>query len=285
MHHEYKNHASQWEWALQSLPIQTPWVLALDADFVATPELLRRAMSDLARLDPGIGGIYVRHRYRFGWGDIRFGGTKRSWLRIVRHRRAKPDTGDLVDFRFVVDGKVAVWPEAVIEYNRNDDDISVWTAKQDKFALRLAVEEELRRRRLHGWAGTPRILGTTDERFAWLRDRWLHMPLFLRPCIYFLYRYVFALGFLDGRAGFLYHALQGFWLRLLVDWKTAELRQLSLDDDRLREFSQAMLKTSSGSVATTAAQLAPTPGSVSPAEVNATPDYPDYSSDGHKPLI
>ena len=158
----------------------------------------------------------------------------------------------------------------MIEYNRNDDDISVWTAKQDKFALRLAVEEELRRRRIHGWAGKPRFFGTTDERFAWLRDRWLHMPLFLRPCVYFLYRYVFALGFLDWRAGFLYHALQGFWLRLLVDWKTAELRQLGLDDDRLRAFSQAMLKTSSGSVAKTAETLTCAPARASPIEGNAT---------------
>ncbi len=161
---------------------------------------------------------------------------------------AQPDSGDLVDFRFVVDGRVATWPEAVVEYNRNDDDISVWIGKQDKFALRLAVEEELRRRHLHGWSGRPRLLGTTDERFAWLRDRWLWMPLFVRPVIYFLYRYVLALGFLDGRAGFLYAALQGFWLRLIVDWKTVELRKLELSDGELTAFSREMMTTRSGSV-------------------------------------
>lgn len=255
--HTYVNHASQWQWALSALPIKTPWVLALDADFIVTPELLSRLSDTLPTIGGDIAGIYVRHRYRFGWGEIRYGGTKQSWLRIIRHGRAEPDTGDLVDFRFVVDGKVVIWSEAVLEYNRNDDDISVWIGKQDKFALRLATEEELRRRRLHGWSGSPRLFGNTDERFAWLRDRWLWLPLFCRPFLYFVYRYILALGFLDGRAGFLYHALQGFWLRLLVDWKTVELRQLQLDDSQLVEFSRVMLRTRGGSVPQVAEMLKP----------------------------
>ena len=34
------NHADQWQWALDNLPIVTPWILALDADFVVTLKLL-----------------------------------------------------------------------------------------------------------------------------------------------------------------------------------------------------------------------------------------------------
>jgi glycosyltransferase involved in cell wall biosynthesis len=248
VHHPYSNHASQWEWALQNLTIETPWVLALDADFVVPPRLLELIQRELPRVSGEVAGIYVRHLYRFGSGLIRFGGTKRYWLRIVRRDRVRPDTGDLVDFRFVVKGNVTRWREPLIEYNRNDDDISVWTAKQDKFALRLAVEEELRRRGLHGWSGPAGLFGTTDERFAWLRDRWLGLPLFIRPVIYFLYRYILAGGFLDGRAGFLYHVLQGFWLRLLVDWKTLELRSLALNDAKLKAYARAMLETREGSI-------------------------------------
>jgi glycosyltransferase involved in cell wall biosynthesis len=247
VHHSYSNHASQWQWSLENLAIETPWVLVLDADFVVTPKLLERIQRELSRVPGEVAGIYVRHLYRFGGGLIRFGGTKHVRLLIVRRNRVRPDMGDLVDFRFVVEGNVMHWREPVIEYNRNDDDISVWTAKQDKFALRLAVEEELRRRGLHGWSGHARFFGNTDERFAWLRDRWLGLPLFIRPVIYFFYRYVLAGGFLDGRAGFLYHVLQGLWLRLLVDWKTLELRQLALDDAGLDAYARAMLQTREGS--------------------------------------
>ena len=94
----------------------------------------------------------------------------------------------------------------------------------------------------------PRLLGGTDERFAWLRDRWLSLPLFLRPALYFVYRYVLAGGFLDGRGGFLYHALQGFWLRLLVDWKIDQLRKLRLAPADLEALARLMLDTRSGSV-------------------------------------
>lgn len=258
VHHAYANHASQWQWALDNLPIETPWVLALDADFVVAPELLDRIGRELADVEKSVAGIYLRQSYQFGFGRIRFGGTKKAWLQLIRRGQAVPDDGDLVDFRFVVHGDVRTWPEGFVHYNRNDDDISVWIGKQDKFALRLAVEEELRRRRLHGWAGKPRLFGTTDERFAWLRDRWLWMPLFVRPVIYFLYRYVLALGFLDGRAGFLYHVLQGFWLRTIVDWKTIELRRRALTDEQLRAFSAAMLTVRTGSVGQVARAIAPT---------------------------
>jgi glycosyltransferase involved in cell wall biosynthesis len=246
--HAYANHADQWQWALDSLPIVTPWILALDADFVVTRELLDRISREIDTLGEDIGGVYVRHFYNFGRGMIRFGGTKKYWLRIIRRGCARADTSDFVDFRFHVDRHIVRWHEAIIEHNHKDDDISIWIAKQDKFSLRLAVEEELRRRGLHAWDRTPRLFGTIDEKFAWLRDRWLKLPLFVRPVLYFVYRYVIAAGFLDGRAGFLYHALQGFWLRLVVDWKIVQLRGMGLDDRALRNFSRVMFESHSGSV-------------------------------------
>lgn len=51
------------------------------------------------------------------------------------------------------------------------------------------------------------------------------LPTGLGPLLYFLYRYLFQLGFLDGRAGLIYHVLQGFWYRFLVDAKRVELEQ------------------------------------------------------------
>jgi glycosyltransferase involved in cell wall biosynthesis len=246
--HPYENHARQWQWALENLPLTTDWVLALDADFAVTPELKARMGSELGHLPAAVAGIYVRHLYVFGGSVIRFGGTKQYWLRVIRRGFAHPDLSDLVDFRFVVDGGVARWREAVVEYNRHDDDVSTWLRKQDKFSLRLAVEEELRRAGQHAWQIRPRLFGATDERFAWLRDRWLSLPLFLRPVLYFLYRYILAAGFLDGRGGFLYHALQGFWLRLLVDWKINQLRALRVTPTELESLGRMMFDTRSGSV-------------------------------------
>ena len=58
------------------------------------------------------------------------------------------------------------------------------------------------------------------------------LPLFLRPCLYFLYRYFFLLGILDGGTGFLFHFLQAFWFRLVVDVRLAELLRESPGEER-----------------------------------------------------
>ena len=49
------------------------------------------------------------------------------------------------------------------------------------------------------------------------------MPLFVRPFVYFGYRYILKLGFLDGPTGFLFHFLQAFWFRLIIDVKLLDL--------------------------------------------------------------
>ena len=56
------------------------------------------------------------------------------------------------------------------------------------------------------------------------RDGYARLPLFVRPVAYFLYRYVVRLGVLDGRAGLVFHTLQGFWFRFLVDALILERR-------------------------------------------------------------
>jgi len=163
----------------------------------------------------------------------------------------------LVDFRFNFSGRTEEWREPVIEYNRHDDDFSVWLQKQDKFSLRLAVETELRQRKLLGWEGRPNLGGNPDERMMWMRDVFLRFPLFARGFAYFLYRYVVRLGFLDGRAGFLYHFLQGWWLRTAIDWKIVHLRRLKLSDSELLSFRDAMLAVRSGSIETVLGSIRP----------------------------
>jgi hypothetical protein len=54
---------------------------------------------------------------------------------------------------------------------------------------------------------------------------YLRLPLFYRAFLYWFYRYFLRLGFLDGKEGLIYHFLQAFWYRFLVDAKLYELRK------------------------------------------------------------
>jgi hypothetical protein len=63
------------------------------------------------------------------------------------------------------------------------------------------------------------------------------LPFEVSATLFFLYRYVFQLGFLDGRKGLIYHVLQGFWYRFLVGAKLLELEQAvkrASSEDELR---------------------------------------------------
>jgi hypothetical protein len=46
----------------------------------------------------------------------------------------------------------------------------------------------------------------------------------MRALSYFIYRYVFRLGFLDGTTGFYFAFFQALWFRMLVDAKMYEQR-------------------------------------------------------------
>src|SRR3569833_2813862 len=52
--------------------------------------------------------------------------------------------------------------------------------------------------------------------------------------LYFIYRIFFQLGILDGRTGVIFHFLQAFWFRLVVDIKIDEiLKQKSNSDNTM----------------------------------------------------
>ena len=56
------------------------------------------------------------------------------------------------------------------------------------------------------------------------------LQLGFRSTLYFIYRYIFRLGFLDGWQGFIFHVMQGLWYRMLVDVKIMEVEKKSHGD-------------------------------------------------------
>lgn len=224
--HAFETHAKQWEWALGNLPLEAEWVLGLDADQSITPELADemarvmgedprgRSARDAASTAPV--GYEIKRRQIFRGRWIRRGGYYPIYLlKLFRRDAVRLDTGDLVDHHFHVDGPVGRLRHDLLEQNRNEDQIAFWIAKHNRYA-RLLAEEEWRCR--NGEQG--RLL-SSKKRF------WYRLPRYLRPLLYFVYRYVIRCGFLDGKQGFIFHFLQAYWFRLLVDINIDELRQAS----------------------------------------------------------
>ncbi len=109
------------------------------------------------------------------------------------------------------------------EHNLKEDSIQFYLQKHLRYAEAFAREEFERRRGGISWKTPPRLFGTPDERVLWMKSRYYRMPLYVRPFLYFFYRYFLLLGILDGRTGFVFHFLQAFWFRLIVDVRLEEL--------------------------------------------------------------
>jgi hypothetical protein len=227
MTHPFESHAKQWNWALHHLPFAYEWALCLDADHRVTPELKDEICELFEVGSEGVrrpvrlevaDGFYIKRRQIFRGRWIRHGGYyPKHLLKLVRHERAWSDEHELLDFRFYVKRETAALQHDLVEDNQKEFDISFWITKHNQFAQLQAREELLRQRDGIAWNIRPSLFGTPDQRTLWLKRIWYRLPLYVRPCLYFFYRYVLRLGFLDGKQGLLFHFLQGFWYRLLVD--------------------------------------------------------------------
>jgi len=225
--HSFETHARQWRWALANAGISTEWVLALDADQRLTPSLREEIDRTLTAAVPGSApaGFFIKRRQIFRGRWIRHGGYYPKYLlKLFRSAQVWVDEAELVDHHFRVKGDVARLEHDLIEENHNEADIAVWVAKHNRYAMLQALEE-FEAGRDGPRRGSARLFGSPDERVEWLKRVWAGLPLYVRPCLYFGYRYVVRLGFLDGAEGFVFHALQGFWYRLLVDIRLDELRR------------------------------------------------------------
>jgi hypothetical protein len=110
----------------------------------------------------------------------------------------------------------------IIEENKID--LTEWINRHNRWASDEAVEFLSENRGAGEVQG--KLFGSPIERKRWLKGRiFYHSPLFIRSFLYFIYRYFLRLGFLDGKEGLIFHFLQGFWFRFLVDAKIYEVKR------------------------------------------------------------
>lgn len=221
----FENHPKQWDFALKNFPITTPWTIGLDADQIVTPELLAMLKTFKNENYSQINGIYFNRKNYFKGTWIKYGGFYPKYLlKMFRTNVGYSDLNENMDHRFIVTGQTIIWKNGhIIEENLKENEISFWIAKHNRYSDLTAHEEVERLNKLRGQTNRAKFWGSPDERIAYLKKIWWKLPLGLRPFLYFIYRIIFKLGILDGSNGILFHFLQGFWFRLIVDVKIREI--------------------------------------------------------------
>jgi glycosyltransferase involved in cell wall biosynthesis len=222
------------QWALDTLPLAYDWVLLLDADEVMTPRLEAEIRSAVA--NPSCNGYYIALQMYFlgrelGHSDARF--WKLSLFRRGKARyecRLKEQDSSMADMEVhehvVCEGATGRLTnplvhrnvESLFRYIQKHNEYSNWEAKV-WLNRGEGGEQELQ----------PAFWGTQAQRRRWLRGKFLMLPGF--PALFFAYKYIFRLGFLDGVPGLIYCGFQSVQF-FHIKAKIYELRARAREEER-----------------------------------------------------
>ena len=218
----FVNHADQINWGLKKGGIDTDWVIRVDADEYLSDELKTNIQKFLPEIGEDITGIRInRLMYFFGKPLKKAGMYPIQHLKIWRNNTAFCEQRWMDERMKLNTGKIIHLQGDLIDHNLNK--ITWWTDKHNKYATREAIDIL---DKIYDFSSSNSIrgsfFGNGEERRRWFKERYLKLPLFLRPVLFWAIRYVFQGGFLEGKRGFIWNALQCGWYRFLVDTKIYE---------------------------------------------------------------
>jgi glycosyltransferase involved in cell wall biosynthesis len=225
LQHPFVNQGAQFQWALDNAKTDADWIMKLDADEVVGSDLAERLEQILPSLPQDVAGIRLKQRRIFMERWIKHGGIyPLTLLRIWRNGCGRIEQRWMDEHIIIDGGRIVTVSGDFSDHNTND--LTFFVEKHNRYASREAVEV-LNKKYNFLDSGSGSIAASSSGSQAAIR-RWMKehvynlLPFWIGPLAYFVYRYIFLLGFLDGREGAIYHVLQGFWYRFLVGAKVFE---------------------------------------------------------------
>ncbi|MFM6061838.1 MAG: glycosyltransferase family 2 protein [Microcystis panniformis] len=217
-------------WSLDNLPFRNQWVLIVDCDERITPELWDEIATVIQ--DPNYNGYYLNRRVFFLGQWIRYGGKYPDWnLRLFKHKSGRyenlntediPNTGDNeVHEHVILDGKVGYLKNDMLHIDFRD--IYHWLERHNRYSNWEArvYYNILTGNDESGTIGA-HLFGDAVQRKRFLKKIWVKLPF--KPLLRFILFYFIRLGFLDGKAGYIYGRLLSQY-EYQIGVKLYELRQ------------------------------------------------------------
>ena len=218
----FVNHAAQLNWGIENGEINTDWVIRVDADEYISDELASSIKNELPNLKENITGIRVKRLMYFFDKPLKKAGMYPIWhLKLWRHGKALCEQRWMDERIKLSNGETTTLEGDLIDNNLNN--LTWWTQKHNSYATREAIDIL---DKIYNFTNSDvvkaNLFGTAEERRRWFKKKYLNLPLFVRPIIFWFIRYILQGGFLEGKRGFIWNALQCGWYRFLVDAKIYE---------------------------------------------------------------
>lgn len=231
------NHAKQLNWGLENAAFTTDWILRIDADEVITPELANEIGQKLPLLSNNVTGVVLPLYNLFMGKKIKRGTGVLKILRLFRRNKAVCEDKIMDEHMVLLEGHSVEFSNFMIDNNLNN--LTWWTTKHNGYSTREMIDLLNKEYGLVTLKDAETALTKDAKKKRNLKSKYASMPLFWRAGVYFFYRYILKGGFLEGKEGFLWHFLQGFWYRILVDAKIYEIKKAcGADTEKMKKYIQ-----------------------------------------------
>jgi glycosyltransferase involved in cell wall biosynthesis len=228
------NFSKKINWAIQNLPIKTEWIIRLDADEYFMDNSVVNLEARLAQVPKEVNGItLIRRIYFMGKWMKHSGEYPKVSMRILKVGETSMEDRWLDEHVDLKNGAYLDFPYEVADDSKIS--ISDWITKHNGYSTRDAIE--LIHQKINLFRRGDINLDKAASKLRRRKNRYGTFPKYWRAFFFFLYRYFFKLGFLDGKEGFLWNFYQCWWYRTLADSKVDEIiNNCGYDKDKIIKF-------------------------------------------------
>jgi len=227
--HTFENYSKQRNWALENLPIKNEWILNLDADHRVNSKLKDELIILFHKGIPSdINGILISRKTIFMGKWIKHGGHFPTYHANFFRKGFGKCEEKLYDQHFLVKGNLLKLKGEIVDIIT--DSLINFTERHNKWSTLEAIYQLTAGENDEILASN--IFGHAIQRRRALKSLYEKFPMFIRPFLYFIQRYFLRLGFLDGKEGLIFHFLQGFWFRFLIDSKVYDIERRARKENK-----------------------------------------------------
>lgn len=206
----FTNFGDQWNFALEKLPIKTPWTFKLDPDERLSPEL-KDEIRELLKSEPECSGYSMDRRLWFMGKPLH---VLTPVLRLWRTGKCR-FSGVIVNEHPLIDGPVGKL-KGIMEHF-NSPDLHHWWDKQNRYTTMGAIAMV----KGPALAATPRFFGSTLERRMFLKKIFFRIPF--RYQFQWLHEVFGRSAWRDGHIGLTWARLR-VEVRRMLELKAKEMR-------------------------------------------------------------
>lgn len=223
--HEFEYYAKQFNWGLENCDINTEWIVRLDAD-ERFPKELNEEIEQLINdnKDKPMNGITIEADLFFLGRCMKHGIRNKCKMMMFKRACGKIEDRRRDAHSVISEGYSVMTKNHFIHYDFKD--IDNYIKKYNWYATREMMDY------IDFLNGQEAMVNTDKHILAQRKKKfglYYKAPMFFRCWAWFLYNYIFRLGFLDGKEGLVFAFLECYWYRFVVDSKIYEYQKMGKD--------------------------------------------------------